>query len=81
MAHLDLRPANIFIKQNPDIGDKHLSGSCGRESSIKSTIADLLVAEDFVLKLGDLGHVCVLATKLDEVPRQEEGAGPVGIIV
>ena len=59
MAHLDLRPANIFIKQNPDIGDKHLSGSCGRESSIKSTIADLLVAEDFVLKLGDLGHVCV----------------------
>ena len=59
MAHLDLRPANIFIKQNPEMSESCFSSDRERESYERRTIADLLVLEDLVLKLGDLGHVCV----------------------
>ena len=40
------------------MSDVPLPGSFGRDSSTVSTIANLLVSEDLVMKLGDLGHVC-----------------------
>jgi serine/threonine protein kinase len=52
MVHLDLRPANIFIKLNtesihlPFVNSKPLS--------------ELLAKEVYLLKLGDLGHCCLI---------------------
>ena len=65
MAHLDLRPANVFIKQNPDRSESQCSISAATDKGDKGqaqgtgsgkTVCDLLVAETYVLKLGDLGH-------------------------
>ena len=68
MAHLDLRPANVFIKQNPDRSESQSQSQCstsantdkgqaqGSGSGSGKTVCDLLVAETYVLKLGDLGH-------------------------
>ena len=62
MAHLDLRPANVFIKQNPDRSESQRSISAATDkghiqgTGSGKTVCDLLVAETYVLKLGDLGH-------------------------
>ena len=62
MAHLDLRPANVFIKQNPDRSESQCSISAATDkgqaqgAGSGKTVCDLLVAETYVLKLGDLGH-------------------------
>ena len=65
MAHLDLRPANVFIKQNSDKSHAQcptsasISNSSDRGNGSGKSVCDLLVAETYVLKLGDLGHVCL----------------------
>jgi hypothetical protein len=50
MAHLDLRPANIFIKNEK-----------GNNFNLKTSkiLRELLVEEIYVLKLGDLGQVYI----------------------
>jgi serine/threonine protein kinase len=55
MAHLDLRPANIFIKSNE-----------GNNRNLKTskTLRELIIEEIYVLKLGDLGQVHTYLTYL-----------------
>ena len=63
IAHLDLRPANIFISDpnsNDDIDLHNLS---------QSYLAEKIVSGEYILKLGDLGH----ASLLDETNFVEEG--------
>jgi len=63
IAHLDLRPANIFISDpnsNDDIDLHNIS---------QSYLAEKIVSGEYILKLGDLGH----ASLLDETNFVEEG--------
>lgn len=65
MAHLDLRPANIFISDpncNEDIDGQNIS---------QHDLAEKIISGEYVLKLGDLGHT----SKLDETNFVEEGEG------
>ena len=53
MAHLDLRPANIFITQNTQ------NQMIKENSNSEKTVSDLIFEDAYVLRLGDLGHACM----------------------
>ena len=65
IAHLDLRPANIFIA-GPIENEEVIVKSC--KYSNKQVITGLLQG-DYTLRLGDLGH----ATRIDDRKPIEEG--------
>ena len=81
MAHLDLRPANVFIKQNPDRSESQSQCSISattdkgqaQGSGSGKTVSDLLVAETYVLKLGDLGHAVCQRKQIGSRERAGEG--------
>ena len=54
MAHLDLRPANIFITQNT----QNQMIKENSNSVEEKTVSDLIFEDAYVLRLGDLGHAC-----------------------
>lgn len=66
IAHLDLRPANIFIS-DPSYNDDDVSD----QNITNSFLTEKITNGEFVLKLGDLGH----ASRLDETSFVEEGEG------
>jgi wee1-like protein kinase len=65
IAHLDLRPANIFI------ADPNCNDDIDLQNITQNYLAEKIVSGEYVLKLGDLGH----ASKLDETNFVEEGEG------
>ena len=57
MAHLDIRPANIFLTTNKYIIEKS-STTCSNSIPTLLEIVQMIIENECILKLGDFGKVC-----------------------
>jgi hypothetical protein len=74
MAHMDLRPANVFLTTSIDCTEDRyqfpdFSSLASEHEFIRSTVEGRILQRQYVLKLGDFGH----CSRIDEPGLAIEG--------